>query len=110
LARLIHGLPPPAGKLWDTATLRDFVVGIEAGKTPFSFTSVVKPSTVVVVGELRAQISYVIYAPQTGRSSLPTAPRRAAPRRAALAPRRAAPALAPRGAAPRSRRAAPRSR
>jgi hypothetical protein len=65
LARLIDGLPPPARRLWDGATLRDFAVGIDAGNTPFSFTSAIKPSTVAIVSSLGAQISYVIYAPQT---------------------------------------------
>src|SRR5437868_5349347 len=59
LARLIDGLPPPARRLWDGATLRDFAVGINAGNKPFSFTSAVKPSTVDMVSKLRAQISYV---------------------------------------------------
>jgi len=65
LARLIAGLPAPARKLWDAATLRDFAVGISAGSRPFSFTSSIEPSTVAMVSELRARISYVIYAPQT---------------------------------------------
>jgi len=65
LARLIDGLPPPARKLWDGATRRDFAVGIDAGNTPFSFTSAIKPSTVAMVSNLRAQISYVIYARHT---------------------------------------------
>jgi len=65
LARLIDGLPPPARRLWDGATLRDFAVGIDAGNIPFSFTSAIKPSTVVTISSLGAQISYVIYAPQT---------------------------------------------
>jgi len=65
LARLIEGLPAPARRLWDGAMLRDFAVGIDAGNSPFSFTSAIKPSTVAMVSKLRAKISYVIYAPQT---------------------------------------------
>jgi hypothetical protein len=65
LARLIDGLPASARGLWDTAGLRELAVGIEAGNTPFSFTSAIKPNTVAMVSKLRAQISYVIYAPQT---------------------------------------------
>jgi len=65
LARLISRLPAPARKLWDAATLRDFAVGIRAGSRPFSFTSSIEPSTVAMVSELRARISWVIYAPQT---------------------------------------------
>jgi hypothetical protein len=65
LAGLIKGLPAPARRLWDSATLRDFAVGIDAGNTPFSFTSAIKPSTVSMVSMLGAQISYVIYAPRT---------------------------------------------
>ena len=65
LARLIDCLPAPARRLWDGATLRDFAVGIGAGNGPFSFTSAIKPSTVAIVSNLGAQISYVIYAPQT---------------------------------------------
>src|SRR4051794_16566745 len=65
LARLIAGLPAPARKLWDAATLREFAVGISAGSRPFSFTSSIEASTVAMVSDLRARISYVIYAPQT---------------------------------------------
>ena len=65
LVRLIDGLPAPVRRLWDGATLRDFAVGIDAGNSPFSFTSAIKPTTVAMVSKLRAQISYVIYAPQT---------------------------------------------
>lgn len=65
LAHLIDGLPAPARKLWDGANQRDFAVGIDAGNTPFSFTSAIKPSTVTMVSKLGAQISYVIYAAKT---------------------------------------------
>jgi hypothetical protein len=68
LVRLVRGLPPPAVKLWETATLRDFAVGIDAGHRPFSFTSAIKPTTVAAVANLRAQISYVIYSLQENRS------------------------------------------
>ncbi len=62
LARLVSALPDSARKLWESARLRDFAIGLDAGGHPFSFTCLVKPSTVAMVADLRARISFVVYA------------------------------------------------
>jgi hypothetical protein len=68
LVRLIDALPSVPRKVWDSADLRDFNVGIQAEKAPFSFTSRLRPTTLALVTKLRGHVTYTVYAPRLTRS------------------------------------------
>ena len=63
-ASLIHSLPGPARKLWDTAKRRDFNVGLQAGMQPFALEFSLEPETVQAAASLNARIVITVYAPE----------------------------------------------
>jgi hypothetical protein len=62
---LIEALPKPERSLWNTATIRSFSIGIEAGTEPLSCDFTIRPATVRAVSDLDSQIVLTIYAPET---------------------------------------------
>ena len=68
---LIEALPKPERALWNTATLRSFSIGIEAGTHPNPCDFTIRPKTVAAVSLLGAQIVLTIYAPWPGTDEPP---------------------------------------
>jgi hypothetical protein len=62
LGRLIKKLPKPARALWNSATSREFNLGIQSGYKPQSHEVNVSESTVALVSELNASIVITTYA------------------------------------------------
>jgi hypothetical protein len=67
LGRLIKKLPKPAKALWNSATSREFNLGIQSGYKPKCFEVKVNESSVALVSELNASIVITTYA-ANGRS------------------------------------------
>lgn len=65
LCSLIDALPKPERSLWNTASVRTFSVGIQAGGKPNPCDFVIRPGTVDAVSALRAQIVFTVYPPET---------------------------------------------
>lgn len=63
LCALIRGLPEPSRALWDTATAREFSIGLQAGHAPRSLDFVVEAATIRAVADLNARLSVTLYAP-----------------------------------------------
>ncbi len=59
---LIEGLPKPRRALWNTANVRSFSIGIQAGMQPNSCDFVVRPKTLQAASLLGAQIILTVYA------------------------------------------------
>lgn len=62
---LIEALPKPERSLWNTATVRSFSVGIQAGTQPYSCDFAIQPRTVRAISDAGSQIVLTIYAPET---------------------------------------------
>src|SRR5262249_32154768 len=60
---LLTVLAPASRRLWNTATQRDFNIGIQAGTGPPAFELALSPSTLKAVARLGARIVLTIYAP-----------------------------------------------
>jgi len=60
---LIHSLPKPARKLWDTATRRDFNIGLQAALKPHGTEFALEAETVHTAASLKARIVTTVYAP-----------------------------------------------
>jgi hypothetical protein len=63
LARLVKRLPPRYRKVWDSAKLREFNIGIEAGLEPYSFELRLDRRTVDAVKDVRGAVVVTVYAP-----------------------------------------------
>jgi|HubBroStandDraft_6_1064221.scaffolds.fasta_scaffold472669_2 hypothetical protein len=63
--RLIEDLPKPERSLWNTAAVRSFSIGIQAGAEPYACDFTIRPATVQATSNVRAQIVLTIYAPET---------------------------------------------
>ena len=61
---LIEDLPKPVRSLWDTATVRSFCIGIQAGEQPYSCDFAIRPGTIRAISELGSQIVLTVYAPE----------------------------------------------
>jgi hypothetical protein len=61
---LIESLPSPLREVWNSATKRDFNIGVQAGIHPFSHEIVLAADTVKAVAEVSARIIFTIYAPE----------------------------------------------
>jgi hypothetical protein len=59
---LLSGLAPPARRLWDSATRRDFNIGIQSGATPHAFELALEPGTLREVSLLGARVVVTVYA------------------------------------------------
>ena len=65
MANALGTLPAPARRLWNTATRRDFDVGIQAGTEPHDHATLLTPATIQSVAALKGQITVTIYAAET---------------------------------------------
>jgi hypothetical protein len=59
---LLLGLPPRARRLWNSATRRDFNIGIQGGTMPHAFEFALAPDTLQAVAKLGARVVVTIYA------------------------------------------------
>ena len=66
LCRLIEALPKPERSLWDTASVRSFSIGIQAGCHPNPCDVTIRPMTIQAVSALGSQIVLTIYPPEGG--------------------------------------------
>ena len=65
--KLIESLPRAERKIWDSASKRDFSIGIAAGLTPSACDFTLSPKTVRVVADVGARIVFTVYgAERTG--------------------------------------------
>ena len=62
-SRLVHALPLEARRLWDSAAVRDFDIGVEAADQ--AFVTKISAESVALAAGLRARILFTIY-PRTG--------------------------------------------
>src|SRR5688572_26817002 len=62
-AGLIHSLPNNERKLWETATIRDFNIGVQAGMHPHAYELSLSPETIEMISTLKARIVVTLYAP-----------------------------------------------
>lgn len=61
-AALILALPPAARNLWDSATTRDFNIGVQAGSMPRLWEAKIAPQTIQRVSSLKARLVVTVYA------------------------------------------------
>jgi len=64
---LIAALPKAQRDLWDTAKVRDFNIGVQAGMHPHCFEIELEEVTVQAASEIHARIVFTVYAPETGQ-------------------------------------------
>ena len=62
---LIEDLPKPERSLWNTATVRSFSIGIQAGTQPNPCDFTIRPGTVRAISDVGSQIVLTIYTPET---------------------------------------------
>lgn len=60
---LIRTLPRAERKLWDTAKVREFSIGVQAQMKPLSFEITLAEQTIRAASELNARIGFTIYSP-----------------------------------------------
>jgi len=78
LTRLVKRLPPRYRKVWDSATSREFNVGIEAGLEPHSFELRLKRRTVDAVRNIGGALVVTVYSPVLEEAKASLSRRRAA--------------------------------
>jgi hypothetical protein len=61
---LIESLPKAERTLWNTAAVRSFSIGVQAGTHPNPCDFAIRPKTVKAVSNLGAQIVLTIYPPE----------------------------------------------
>lgn len=61
---LIEDLPKPERALWNSAAVRSFSIGIQAGTHPNPYDFTIRPKTVEAVSRVGAQIVLTVYAEQ----------------------------------------------
>jgi len=69
-AALIRSLPKAPRKLWDTAKIRDFNIGVQVAMAPFSSVTLLAHGTVQAAADLKARIVFTIYAPEMSKKSV----------------------------------------
>ena len=62
--RLIKALPEAERRLWNSATVRSFSIGIRAGTHPTPCDFTIQPGTIKAASEVAAQIVLTIYPPE----------------------------------------------
>ena len=67
LGRAIGRLPGPARRAFDHAKLRDFSIGIQAGKEPHAFELSVSTESLAVITALRGRLSVTVYSVKTAK-------------------------------------------
>lgn len=63
IATVIEGLPPRAKRAWRAATVRDFNVGVQAGRLPHATEYAIAPATAARIATLGARLVLTVYAP-----------------------------------------------
>ena len=74
LCALIETLPNAERDLWNSAKVRDFNIGVQAGTHPYSSEFALAAETLKAAQELSARIVFTVYAPEELRK--PVAKRR----------------------------------
>jgi hypothetical protein len=69
---LIKCLPRSERQLWNTAKIRDFNIGLQAGLQPFCTEFALEAETVRATSDLDARIVLSVYAPEKAPSTTPT--------------------------------------
>jgi hypothetical protein len=64
LVRVLQKLPPAARRVWNSARVRDFNIGIQAGATPRSAELAIEPKTLQAITALGGRIVITVYAPE----------------------------------------------
>jgi hypothetical protein len=62
-AALIQNLSRSQRKLWDTAKVRDFNIGVQSAMQPRTFEIQLTPDTLGIASALKARIVFTVYAP-----------------------------------------------
>jgi len=73
---LIRALPKAERKLWDTAKVRDFNIGVQAAMQPHCYEIPLARETIEAVSTLRARLVLTIYAPSNSSPRRPDRARR----------------------------------
>jgi hypothetical protein len=63
IAAVIEGLPARAKRAWRAATVRDFNVGVQAGRLPHAAEYAIAPATAGRIANLGARLVLTVYAP-----------------------------------------------
>jgi hypothetical protein len=61
---LIAALPKAGRDLWNTAKVRDFNIGVQAGMYPHSYEIELEEVTVKAASQIHARIVFTVYAPE----------------------------------------------
>jgi hypothetical protein len=61
--RLIKSLPSGPRKLWNGSAIREFDIGIQSGRNPFSAEWVLDAATVEQMASVGAQVEFTVYSP-----------------------------------------------
>jgi hypothetical protein len=65
---LIRALPKAAVELWNSAKIRDFNIGVQAGMQPHVYEIALAPETIRAAAGVNARIVLTVYAPSSGES------------------------------------------
>jgi hypothetical protein len=76
LAALVNGLPRGARQLWKDAERRDFNIGIQAGRQPYSFECLVGNDALRAAAALGARVVITVYGSGVGERGATRATRR----------------------------------
>ena len=68
---LIRALPKEERHLWNSATTREFSIGVQTGKQPNSRDFAVEAETVTAIAELNGRIVFTVYAPDDATEPAP---------------------------------------
>jgi hypothetical protein len=63
---LVDGLPRSTRKIWETAQVRQFNVGVQAGTSPHAYELRLQKATVEAAARIGAQLAFAVYAPDRG--------------------------------------------
>ncbi|MGH9905690.1 MAG: hypothetical protein ACRD8U_08940 [Pyrinomonadaceae bacterium] len=66
-AKLINKLPQAERKLWDTARVRDFNIGIQPAFRPRSYELALAAQTIETISALGARVVVTVYAAESGK-------------------------------------------
>ena len=69
LAALVASLPPAARRLWNAASVRDFNIGIQAGRDPYAFSCVVSKEAVAAVTAVGGRVVITVYGSAAGEDT-----------------------------------------
>lgn len=70
LARLVQRLPPRHRKVWNSAKLREFNIGIQAGFEPHGFELHLQQRTVDAISAVQGTLAVTVYAPDLSVSRI----------------------------------------